>query len=148
MKYSKLPPTAIRLTIALILCCMSTASLAYVVTWWGNDPVENMGPEAKAPGRLFVCAQVGALGRPLKLARMVHAVYDTGWGCELRSHFWMGLVETDLLGGLVQRVANTRWARGLALSRAAAQALEAHCHEEMSNLGRFLPSLYAREAGR
>ena len=109
------------------------------------DPVENMGPEAKAPGRLFVCAQVGALGRPIKIARMVHAAYDTAWGCELRSHFWMGLVESEQLGGLVQRIANTRWARGRTVTHAAAQALEAHCHEEMSNLARFLPALYARE---
>ena len=109
------------------------------------DPVENMGSEAHAPGRLFVCAQVGVLGRAVEVARMVHAVYDTEWGCELRSHFWMGLVETDQLGGLVQRIANTRFARGRALSHSAAQALEAHCHEEMSNLGRFLPDLYARE---
>lgn len=109
-----------------------------------QDPVENMGTGADAQGRLFVCAQVGLQGRPLKIARMVHAAYDTEWGCELRSRFWMGLFESDQFGGLVERTANTRWFRRLALSRAAAQALEAHCHEEMSNLGRFLPDLYRR----
>ena len=43
MKYSKLPHCVFCLTVALILCCTSAVSLAYVVTWWGDDPVENMG---------------------------------------------------------------------------------------------------------
>jgi hypothetical protein len=43
MKYSRLPYPVMCLTIALILCCMSTASLALIITSWGNDPVENMG---------------------------------------------------------------------------------------------------------
>lgn len=111
------------------------------------DPVDDLGPRAETAGRLFVCAQVGALERPLKLARMVHAAYDTAWGCELRSHFWMGLVESDLLGGLVERLGNTRFFRRRAVSDAAARALETHCHEEMTTLGRFLPALYARENG-
>ena len=56
----------------------------------------------------------------------------------------MGLVETDLLGGLAERIGNTRWFRRRALSHADAQALEAHCHEEMTTLSRFLPALYAK----
>ena len=111
------------------------------------DPVENMGPEADAPGRLYVCAKVSDLHRPISVARMVHAAYETDFGCELRSHFWMGIVETDLLGGLVEKLANTRFLRGRQLSHAAAQALECHCHEEMSILASFLPELYAAEAG-
>ena len=111
------------------------------------DPVENMGAEANAPGQLFVCARVSPLGRhDLTIARMVHAAYDTDRGCELRSHFWMGLVETDALGGWVQSLANTRFVRGRAVSRAAAQALEAHCFEEMTTLAGFLPGLHASEA--
>lgn len=112
------------------------------------DPVEIMGLRATEPGRLFVCARVGLLERRVAVARMVHAAYDTDWGCELRSHFWMGHVESELLGGLVQAAGNTTWFRRLAVSHAAAQALEAHCHEEMSTLGRFLPDLYNREADR
>ena len=76
----------------------------------------------------------------------MHAAYDTDWGCELRSHFWMGLVETPLLGGFVESLANTRLLRGLAVSHAAAQGLEAHCHEEMSTLAGFLPDLYASQS--
>lgn len=110
------------------------------------DPAEVMGPRASEPGRLFVCAKVGLLGRPIGVAHMVHAAHDTAWGCELRSHFWMGHVESGLLGGLVQAAGNRPWLRRRAVSRAAAQALEAHCHEEMTTLGRFLPGLYAREA--
>jgi hypothetical protein len=110
------------------------------------DPDEDMGPEAKAAGRLFVCARVSPLDRrDVTIARMVHAAYDTDWGCQLRSHFWMGMVETELLGGLVQRIASTRFARERLVPRAAAQALEAHCFEEMTTLAGFLPGLYASE---
>lgn len=112
------------------------------------DPVENLGPRGSEPGRLFVCARVGLLDRPIRVARMVHAAYDTPWGCELRSHFWMGLVESDLLGGLVQAAGNRPWLRRRLLSRAAAQALEAHCHEEMTTLAGFLPDLHARETSQ
>ena len=110
------------------------------------DPTENMGPEAEVDGRLFVCARVSPLDRrDVTIARMVHAAYDTEWGCQLRSHFWMGIVETDLLGGLVQRLASTRFARERMVPPAAAQALEAHCFEEMTTLAEFLPALYASE---
>lgn len=108
------------------------------------DPVEVLGAQACEPGRLFVCAKAGLLERPdVKLARMIHAAYDTSWGCELRSHFWMGHFETPRLGGLLQAVGNTRPARRLAASLTDARALEVHCHEEMTFLGRFLPGLYA-----
>lgn len=106
------------------------------------DPRENMGPRAAEHDGLFICAKVGLLDRPIAVGRMVHAAYDTSWGCELRSHFWLGLVESDLLGGLVQATGNAPWFRRRALSRLDAYALEAHCHEEMTTLGRFLPELH------
>lgn len=112
------------------------------------DPIENMGPDADVPGRLFVCAQVGLLDKPIRVGRMVHAAYDTPWGCELRSHFWLGLVESALFGGLLQTLGNRPWVRRRAISNAGAQALEAHCHEEMTTLGRFLPELYELETKR
>lgn len=110
------------------------------------DPVENMGPDANQPGRVFICARAGLLERPVVAGRMVHAAYDTPWGCELRSHFWLGLVETNLLGGLVQAAANIPWIRRRAFPRGDAYALEAHCHEEMSTLARFLPDLFESRA--
>ena len=109
------------------------------------DPLENLGPRGDAPGRFFVCARVGLLERPVAVGRMVHAAYDTDWGCELRSHFWLGHVESDALGGLVQRLGNTRFFRRRALSYDGARALETHCHEEMTTLAGFLPDLYATE---
>ena len=107
------------------------------------DPIENLGPDATESGRLYVCARVGLLERPIAVGRMVHAALDTSWGCELRSHFWLGLVETELLGGLVEAAGNTPWLRRRILSRLDAYALEAHCHEEMTTLGGFLPELFA-----
>ena len=109
------------------------------------DPEESLGPESLHDGRLFICAKVGLLDRPISIGRMVHAVYDTEWGCEMRSHFWLGHVETDLLGGSVQALGNTAWMRRFAASRMTAYGLEAHCHEEMSTLARFLPALFESE---
>ncbi len=106
------------------------------------DPKENLGPESSEAGRLFICAKVGELDRPVYIGRMVHAVYDTEWGCEMRSHFWLGHVETQLLGGLAQKLGNTAWMRRRAISQTMAYGLEAHCHEEMSTLARFLPRLF------
>ena len=109
------------------------------------DPVDNIGPAAVEPGRLFVCARVGLLDRPITVGRMVHAVYNTTWGCLLRSHFWLGHVESDLLGGLVQVLGNKPWLRRRAVTPPDARALEAHCHEEMTTLGLFLPELYGQQ---
>ena len=110
------------------------------------EPVENMGPRAVDPGRLYICAHVSLLDQPIAVGHMVHAARDTAWGCELRSHFWLGHFETKMLGGLVQAAGNTAWVRRRALSPLDAYGLEAHCHEEMGNLGRFLPGLYAAHA--
>lgn len=107
------------------------------------DPAGEMGPSAVAEGKLFVCARVALLDRPdLRIARVVHAARDTSWGCELRSHFWMGHVEASMLGGLVQALGNTSFVRRRLVSSTAARALEVHCHEEMTFLSRFLPALY------
>ncbi len=106
------------------------------------DPTQNMGSGAREAGRLFICARVGLLDRRVGVGRMVHAAYDTAWGCELRSHFWLGHVESDVLGGLVQSVGNTGWIRRRVTSDSDARALQVHCHEEMTTLGRFLPELY------
>ena len=109
------------------------------------DPVEEMGPRAVEAGRLTVCALPGLLDRPVKLGRMVHAASDTAWGCELRSHFWLGIVQSEFAGGLVQALGNQPWVRRRTASFRAAQALQAHCQEEMTTLAGFLPELYASE---
>ena len=56
----------------------------------------------------------------------VSSAATSGWGSS-RAHF---------LGGLVQTPRQyTPWLRRRAATHAQAQGLEAHCHEEMSNLG-------------
>ncbi len=110
------------------------------------DPVETLGAAAAEPGRLFVCARVGLLGRPVRLGRMVHAAHDHDWGCSLRSHFWLGDVEIGAGGGFAERAANSRALRRLATSAGRGRALEAHCHEEMTFLAGFLPELHRKHA--
>ena len=54
--------------------------------------------------------------------RMIHFVRDTGYGCEMRSRFWLIKASDDECLELMQ-----------------------HCVEEMGNLADFLPELYIKK---
>ncbi len=60
-----------------------------------------------------------------ELARLVHAVRRTPWGCEMRSRFLFGPGTPDLIG----------------------PPMLDHCATEMAHLATFLPRLYARVTG-
>jgi len=73
-----------------------------------------------------VCADVGSLEGNKQLGNLIHFVRDTGFGCEMRSRFWLFEADEKFTAGLMQ-----------------------HCIEEMGNLAELLPKLYAKEtAGR
>ncbi|MCW3465091.1 DAPG hydrolase family protein [Chitinophaga nivalis] len=85
-------------------------------------------------------ARLGEAGKKGWTAKMVHFVRDTPYGCEMRSRFWLGCFEDiDLANDYDTRVAVYPDEIGYGLQK--------HCHEEMSNLGIFLPALYERETG-
>jgi hypothetical protein len=88
-----------------------------------------------------VCARVGLLDAPVWSGHLIHLVRDTGYGCEIRSRFWLGDVDPPAL-------ASTREARIQLVPDRIGPALLKHCHEEMSYLTAFLPALYANKARR
>lgn len=71
-----------------------------------------------------VCGNVGLLEEGNQIGNLIHFVRDTGFGCEMRSRFWLFGAEEKLGRALMQ-----------------------HCIEEMGNLADLLPGLYARETG-
>jgi hypothetical protein len=100
---------------------------------------------------LAICAEAGELERPINLARMCHVVRDTDWGCEMRSRFWLGVVDSragnPVPAPLLRGIANNPVARGILIPRWLGPGLQRHCSEEMSYLAGFLPGLYRRENG-
>ena len=86
-----------------------------------------------------VCARVGALEAPVQAGHLIHLCRDTDYGCEMRSRFWLGDFDPPAM-------APDRETRIQLFPDRVGEGLLKHCHEEMSNLGRFLPALYAREA--
>ncbi len=86
-----------------------------------------------------VCARVGPVDAPIWAAHLIHLVRDTAYGCEMRSHFWLGDFDPPSFDPPPE-------ARAAILSDRGAESLLRHCHEEMSYLADFLPQLYAKEA--
>jgi hypothetical protein len=68
-----------------------------------------------------VCATVADSDHGTELARLIHAVRTTDYGCEMRSRFYFGPGTPDLLG----------------------PPMLDHCATEMLNLADFLPRLHA-----
>lgn len=92
---------------------------------------------------LLLCAKLTFLNLPIETTRFVHAVRNVEGGCEMRSNFWLGYIDSPLL--LVNQIGNLAITRKIAATYALGRAIEVHCHEEMTNLAGFLPRLYALE---
>lgn len=92
---------------------------------------------------MAVCARIGDLERPIDLGRMTHFVRDTDVGCEMRSRFWLGHVESrDPARSLTDEQA--REIRHRAVTDELARRLHRHAVEEMGYLADLLPALYTR----
>lgn len=70
-------------------------------------------------------------------SRLFHIARDTGWGCALRSHFFLGW-DLPALGKQPEELAAL-------IPDVAGPALLAHCYNEFTFLSRFLPSLFIAE---
>ncbi|QCL96796.1 MULTISPECIES: DAPG hydrolase family protein [Agrobacterium] len=88
-----------------------------------------------------VCARIGSLEKPVNLGRMTHFVRNTAYGCEMRSRFFLGHVESrdpdhpfseEQKAGIRRELVTDDLARGL----------HQHATEEMGYLGELLPILY------
>ncbi|MBW4549855.1 MAG: hypothetical protein KME35_01825 [Aphanocapsa sp. GSE-SYN-MK-11-07L] len=95
------------------------------------------------PESLLLCAKLTFLNLPIETTRFVHAVRNVEGGCEMRSNFWLGYIDSPLW--LVNQIGNLSITRKIGATHALGRAIEVHCHEEMTNLAGFLPRLYAGE---
>lgn len=97
-------------------------------------------------GGVAVCAKIGSLDAPINLGRMTHFVRDTDYGCEMRSRFFLGHVESrDPAKPFTQEETDT--IRRTAVTEELARRLHRHATEEMGYLAEFLPILYRQYSG-
>jgi len=94
---------------------------------------------SEAGASAAVCARVGLLEAPIWTGHLIHLCRDTDYGCEMRSRFWLGDVDPG-------EMAPDRETRIQLVPDRIGEGLLKHCHEEMSYLAGFLPTLHARES--
>jgi DAPG hydrolase PhiG domain len=96
--------------------------------------------DAKVVG---VCARIGDLEHPVDFGRMVHFVRDTDYGCEMRSRFWLGIIESRDPNVTISDE-QARAMRHSNVNEELARRLHQHATEEMGYLAEILPTLYKR----
>jgi len=111
-------------------------------------PTRVLGFDPSNKNTQAICAVVGELESNLNIAQMCHVARNKPWGVEVRSRFWMGVVE-DREAGFVKAaainiLANNPISRRIGVGEADALALQQHCIEEMSTLSSYLPKIYAQ----
>lgn len=113
--------------------------------------IEFLGPEEAFPADRLAAfdgialpARSGPLEGPLSVVRMCHVVRNQPWGAEMRSRFWLGVLESR--DG--SEVPDLRGPDGkMPIPPELPAGLQRHCSEEMSYLAALLPALYRRETG-
>ena len=109
-----------------------------------HDPVELFDPQRyRQSGATAVCARIGDLTHPVNFARMTHFVRNTDYGCEMRSRFWLGLIESRDAGVTLSED-HIRALRESNVNEELARRLHQHATEEMGYLAELLPTLYRR----
>jgi hypothetical protein len=97
-------------------------------------------------GVVAVCARIGDLEHPVNFGRMVHFVRDTDYGCEMRSRFWLGEIESRD-PNVTFSDEQIRAMRQSNVNEELARRLHQHATEEMGYLAEILPTLYKRITG-
>ena len=107
-----------------------------------RDPSEFFDPVAYAGlDGVAICARIGLLEAPVNLGLMTHFVRNTTQGCEMRSRFFLGHIESrDPDHPISPEVA--RGLRQEKVTAELARRLHQHATEEMSYLSEVLPILY------
>lgn len=88
-----------------------------------------------------ICARIGSLDKPVNLGRMTHFVRNTDYGCEMRSRFFLGHVESrdpELTFAEEQKAG----IRSEMVTDDLARRLHQHATEEMGYLADIVPVLY------
>lgn len=112
-----------------------------------QPPGEFLGsPEFDQFDGIAVSARIGALEEPMNLGRMVHFVRNTPWGCEMRSRFFLGFVESRDGAPDIGATEAEKLRREL-VTEDLARRLHQHATEEMGYLSDILPVLYRQVTG-
>ena len=74
---------------------------------------------------------------------MTHFVRDTDYGCEMRSRFWLGIIESRDPNVEFSEF-DARAMRARSVNEELARRLHQHCVEEMGYLSEILPTMYRR----
>jgi hypothetical protein len=112
-----------------------------------RDPREFLDPrQYDAFDGVAICARTGSLEAPVDHGRTIHFVRNTGFGCEMRSRFFLGdLASRDPATPFTPaRAAELRAQR---VTPDLACRLHRHSSEEMGYLAEFLPVLYRQVTG-
>jgi hypothetical protein len=103
----------------------------------------------KAGVATAICTVVGSVTKKVRHTRMCHLVRKTAGGVEMRSRFWIGgNIKVNFFSekSIVNRIANTKLIRKLAIPSDTSYQMALHCAREYNNLAAILPELY-REYG-
>lgn len=107
-----------------------------------RDPSEFFDPAAYAQfDGVAICARIGLLEAPVNLGLMTHFVRNTTQGCEMRSRFFLGHIESRDPAHPIPPDA-ARALRHDNVTADLARRLHQHATEEMSYLSEILPILY------
>ncbi|WP_028314030.1 DAPG hydrolase family protein [Desulfatibacillum aliphaticivorans] len=100
----------------------------------------------KAGVATVFCGLVGSKSKHVKQhTLMCHFVRNVDEGVEMRSRFWIGkkiLVYGDNENSPVNRLANTKLIRKIAIPKNIGRSMAMHCAQEYNNLAEILPELY------
>ncbi|MDP6429681.1 MAG: hypothetical protein QF393_16815 [Rhodospirillales bacterium] len=104
------------------------------------------GTTSNVEGIIPVCANIGDLEKPVDFGKMTHFVRDTDYGCEMRSRFWLGEIESrDPAVEFGEE--EKREMRQKGVTDELAWRLHQHATEEMGYLSEILPVLYRHATG-
>ncbi|MDI6024637.1 hypothetical protein QBK99_00150 [Corticibacterium sp. UT-5YL-CI-8] len=112
-----------------------------------RSPEEFFDAEAYAAfDGVAVCARTGSLDAPINHGRTIHCVRNTDFGCEMRSRFFLGDIESRDASIVIpsERLSELR---GQRVTDELARRLHRHAGEEMGYLAEFLPVLYRQVTG-
>jgi len=100
---------------------------------------------AEAKVATVICAIVGFAAGGLQHTYMCHYVRNIEGGVEMRSRFWIGhTIRLKFFSrtSLINRLANTKLVRRLAIPGETPYKMALHCAQEYNNLAVLLPELY------
>jgi hypothetical protein len=101
-------------------------------------------PDIYAQGSTAICARTTDRALRSEGGALIHLIVPTPEGCVMRSGFWLGELKSHLpvVGPYLDKLVNRPSVRTKAIPDQFILDLFEHCSEEMTQLKKFLPTLY------